>query len=67
MLPFLCPSNALQSYSVTPAARSLLPKVCFRSGMLIRAKPSCAGRNYFSCHFFAALTLTFFQAESFLR
>ncbi|MCY1541626.1 hypothetical protein D9M68_773270 [compost metagenome] len=67
MLPFLWPSRARLSSSVTPAARSLLPKVCFRSCTRIEANPFGAGRRKRSWYFFAALVRAFFQAVSFSR
>jgi len=44
MLPFLWPNRSFLSSSVTPAARSLRPNVCFRSCTRIDAKPVGAAR-----------------------
>lgn len=45
MLPFLWPGRGRLSSSVTLAARSLLPKVCFRSWTRIEENPFGAGRR----------------------
>lgn len=45
MLPFLCPSRAFRSSSVTPAARSRRLKVCFRSWTRIEANPAAHGEH----------------------